>query len=85
MENINEENEKMVLKNLEKCWDRWESIADAIEPKIKLNMKEYYVKKPQQNVVLGTEGHNYKKDLKVVFRNAPQSLRDVEETIDFWV
>ena len=43
-----------------------------------------YSDKPVQNVVLGSPIHKHK-NLKVVYENAPQSLRDVEETIDFWV
>lgn len=85
MENINDELIQIVLKNLKKCWKRWEFVAEAIEPKRVLRMNEYYLKKPQQHVVLGDEGHKYNKNLRVVFKNAPQSLRDVEETIDFWV
>jgi hypothetical protein len=85
MENLNEDIVKVVLKNLDNCWKDWEFIADNIEPKRLLRMNEYYIKKPQHHVVLGDEGHKYNKNLKVVFKNAPQSLRDVEETIDFWV
>ena len=48
-------------------------------------MHEYYYSKPQQNVVLGDTGHENNDNLKVVYSNAPQSLRDIEETIDFWV
>jgi len=85
MENINDELVQIVLRNLKKGWKRWEFVADAIEPKRNLMMNEYYQKKPQQHVVLGSEGHKYNKNLRVVFKNAPQSLRDIEETIDFWV
>ena len=85
IENINGDIVKLVLNNLDKCWNDWEFIAENIETKRLLKMYEYYIKKPQHHVVLGDEGHKYDKNLKVVFKNAPQSLRDVEETIDFWV
>ncbi|ALT68977.1 DISARM system helicase DrmA [Methanobrevibacter millerae] len=85
IDNINEDSVKKVLKNLDKCWNDWEFIADNIESKRLLRINEYYIKKPQHHVVLGDEGHKYDKNLKVVFKDAPQSLRDVEETIDFWV
>ena len=85
IENINESIVKLVLDNLDKCWNDWEFLADNIETKRLLRMNEYYIKKPQHHVVLGDEGHKYDKNLRVVFKNAPQSLRDVEETIDFWV
>ena len=48
-------------------------------------MNEYYHDKPQQNVVLGDTGHENNEKLKVVYSNAPQSLRDIEETIEFRV
>ncbi len=85
MENLNDNLIELVLKNLDKCWSDWEFIANNIEPKRLLKMNEYSIKKPQHHVVLGDEAHKYNKNLKVVFKNAPQSLRDVEETIDFWV
>ena len=76
---------ELVLDNLNDCWNDWKSTADEIEPKRLLRMYEYYFKKPQHHVVLGDEGHKYDRNLKIVYKNAPQSLRDVEETIDFWV
>ena len=85
IENINESLVELILRNLDKCWDKWKCTANNIEPERVLRMNEYYTKKPQHHVVLGGEGHKYDKNLKVVFENAPQSLRDVEETIDFWV
>ena len=60
-------------------------VADSIEDKKRLQMYEYYYVKPLQNVVLGDTGHENNDNLKVVYSNAPQSLRDIEETIDFWV
>ena len=85
IKNIGDKNVKQILEDLEDCWNEWEDIANNMEPKRLLKMNEYYIKKPQHHVVLGDEGHKYNRDLKVVFKNAPQSLRDVEETIDFWV
>ena len=74
-----------ILKNLKKCEEDWKEIDEEIEGKSPFEIYEYYYEKPQKSVVLGDSGHNYDEDLKVVFKNAPQSLRDVEETIDFWV
>ena len=88
MKNIDDKLEKSILDTLEDKIKAWKDIAHNInktDEKKLLKMNEYYVKKPKQNVVLGSEGHNYKEDLDVVYKNAPQSLRDVEETIDFWV
>ena len=39
----------------------------------------------EKNVVLGDPAHMYNHNLKVVYKNAPQSLRDIEETTDFEV
>ena len=72
-----------ILSFHQKCIDEWKNIANSVEDKRKLTMYEYS-DKPVQNVVLGSPIHKHK-NLKVVYENAPQSLRDVEETIDFWV
>lgn len=85
MENMDENMVQSVLKSLKKCIKDWQFIANNIEDNQFLKMNEYYIKKPEQHVVLGDEGHKYNKNLRVVYKNAPQSLRDVEETIDFWV
>ena len=85
MENTDEDMIQSVLTSLQKCIEDWQFIANNIEDKQFLKMNEYYIKKPEQHVVLGDEGHKYNKNLRVVYKNAPQSLRDVEETIDFWV
>ena len=83
-----EENEDLInsiLKNLEKCKKDWKKVSESIEGKSPFEMYEYYFEKPKKSVVLGDSGHNHNKNLKVVYKNAPQSLRDVEETIDFRV
>ena len=81
-----EEKIKPVLDYLEDCVDDWEKVAESLsDDKLKLQIYEYYRFKPQQHVVLGDSGHKNDKKIKVVYDNAPQSLRDVEETIDFWV
>ena len=38
-----------------------------------------------KNVVLGDPAHEHEDDLKVIFKNSPQSLREIEETTGFWV
>ena len=77
---------KPILDYLEECIDDWEGVAESLsDDRLKLQMYEYYYYKPQQHVVLGDSGHKNDNKLKVVYNNAPQSLRDVEETIDFWV
>ena len=86
MDNVEDESINPILKYLEKCIDDWEDVAEMLsKDRIFLKFYEYYYDMPQQNVVLGSIGHEYADELKVVYSNAPQSLRDVEETIDFWV
>lgn len=63
--------------------DRWRSIALAIGQD-DLAYVEYPYREPQKNVVLGDPYHE-KSDRRVVFRNSPQSLREIEETVGFWV
>lgn len=85
MENIEDELIDSILEYIEDCFGDWKKIANMIENKRSLPFFEYYYDKPRQHVVLGDSGHEYNDNLEVVFSNAPQSLRDVEETIDFWV
>jgi len=60
--------------------DRWDNIARRISNRGKqLLFAEYITAK--NSVVLGDPRHQYLRDIYVVYRNAPQSLRDVEETI----
>lgn len=74
-----------ILEFIDECYDNWKNIANSIENNRSLRFYEYYYDKPKQHVVLGDSGHEHNDNLEVVFSNAPQSLRDVEETIDFWV
>ena len=85
MDNIEESLIDSILLYLDECTERWKTVANSIEDKRSLKIFEYYKDKPKQHVVLGDSGHEYNDKLKVVYNNAPQSLRDVEETIDFWV
>lgn len=60
--------------------DRWETAAKALSSLI------YYeptmIREPQNPVVLGDPQHE-ERNLPVVFRNSPQSLREVEPTATF--
>ena len=54
------------------------------------NILEYYEKfskysAPSKNVVLGDPAHDKIDGLDVVYKNAPMSLRDIEDTLEFWV
>lgn len=62
---------------------RWKKIAENVD---ELKFYEYTMfHEPESNVILGDPAHEHKKDLEVVYRNVPQSLREIEETTGFWV
>ncbi|GIV20581.1 MAG: helicase [Armatimonadota bacterium] len=62
--------------------DKWHQVAR--QQKISLRYVEYAISSaPKHHVVLGDPQHQHHKDLQVVYENAPQSLRDIEETCGF--
>ena len=74
---------KEILEIFDKNVDKWKKIAFNNEA---LKFNEYNPYNPlQYDVVLGDLAHENEDDLKVVYENAPQSLREIEETIGFWV
>ena len=82
-----EENKiSIILNELDILVKKWEKIAEYDDL---LVFVEYIFKigknrKPKKNVVLGDPIHE-KSDKLTVFKNAPQSLREVEDTLGFWV
>ncbi|MCL4325262.1 MAG: DISARM system helicase DrmA [Candidatus Thermoplasmatota archaeon] len=71
-----------VIQYFKSQLDLWKNVANATTSG--LSFVEYPHKKPAKNVVLGDPYHK-KAKLKIVYENAPQSLREVEETIGFKV
>ncbi len=67
-----------LLDHIRAKLDRWESVA--AQEKDRLKYTEYFT--ATHPVVLGTPAHEYRK-ISVVYSNAPNSLRDVEETVGF--
>lgn len=65
--------------------DRWSNIAMEIGRNGNLAFVEYSFRLPQKDVVLGDPLHEHNPSLKVVYKNAPQSLREIEETTGFEV
>ncbi len=63
--------------------DRWKYVAAKIRGELKF--VEYPYQMPQVSVVLGDPLHENSPSVEVVYRNAPQSLREVEETTGFEV
>ena len=60
---------------------RWRLLADLYGPDLKYN--EYTLSRPAEHpVVLGSEGH-YLRGLDQVFPSAPNSMRDVESSLNF--
>jgi len=65
-------------------WINQSEIVSNEGSNLKYNETSEY-KKVSENVVLGSIAHNMNCDLHVVFRNAPTSLRNIEETTTFEV
>jgi len=62
--------------------ERWRSVAQAVRRENgKLRYAEYGG--VHNHVVLGDPQHQHARDIYVVFENAPQSLRDIEDTTSF--
>lgn len=79
---INSKKISEILKTFNEYMDKWKKIAKQ-ENELKFN--EYNLFQPlKYNVVLGDLAHETE-NLDVVYENAPQSLREIEETIGFWV
>ncbi len=71
------------LKYLKTQIGRWKKIANNVD---ELKFNEYSMwHEPKYNVVLGDPQHEHRDEIKTVFKNVPQSLREIEETTGFWV
>ena len=71
-----------ISKTFNRYMDKWKKIAKQDN---ELRFSEYNpFHDLKYNVVLGDLAHE-SEDLEVVYENAPQSLREIEETIGFWV
>lgn len=79
-----EEKTRWVLDYFKSQADRWENIARKTMD-AELKFFEYTFGAPQKHVVLGDPHHKSADDLEVVYENAPQSLREIEETTGFKV
>lgn len=74
---------KDVVDYFKSQWDRWYKTARGTGV---LDFFEYTLYRvPQKNVILGDPPHEHNDKLKVVYKNAPQSLREIEETTGFEV
>jgi hypothetical protein len=72
------------ITNLESCseLDRWQSIAhEHHNPDEFVYNEPTLLRRPSRHVVLGDSGHHG--NFREAFENAPQSLREVEETTGF--
>lgn len=75
-----------VIEFIKSQYDMWKNRSTGIGPAIPLMFYEYVQYRQAQNhVVLGDPAHERCLNLITVFKNAPQSLRDVEETTAFEV
>jgi len=83
--NINVQNK---LNFLDSIIDKWRNIIQLINNNEFIKFVEYAIySDPKFHVVLGDPIHEIYKNngIKVVFKNAPQSLREIEETTGFEV
>lgn len=81
LNDMDEENIDEILNYYRSEIDKWKNCAINADD---LYFMEYPWRKPQKDVVLGDPAHeHYEK--KVVYKNAPQSLREIEETTGFGV
>lgn len=71
---------KRIIKNFTSELGKWHDLAEVND----YDFVEYCRGLPNKDVILGDPPHK-KYGKKVVFKNAPQSLREIEETIGFWV
>jgi len=79
-------NNSDVVVFLKSQFDMWEKCSLEIGSGTPLKFHEYTLfQRAVNHVVLGDPAHELKENLKTVFRNAPQSLRDIEETTSFEV
>jgi len=75
-----------VLEFLKSQFDMWERISVQIGSDFQLKFNEYTLyNKALNHVVLGDPAHELKENIRTVFKNAPISLRDIEETTSFEV
>jgi len=78
--------DSIYLKNYFKNqFDLWEKTARFVQEEILAFVEYALFKEPEKHVVLGDPAHEHKKELITVYKNAPQSLRDIEETTGFGV
>ncbi len=83
---VEKENKEEVISYFDSQMNRWYNVAKGIHRNQDLAFLEYaFYNRPKKNVVLGSPEHEYEKNLRIVFKNAPQSLREIEETIGFFV
>jgi hypothetical protein len=76
---------KKVIQCFRSQYDRWLGISQKLGFTESLVYNEYTLyRPPEKNVILGDPAHE-KVGLCVVYKNAPQSLREIEETTAFEV
>lgn len=81
------EDEAHVLNYFNSQFENWLNVSQGLFREGKtLAYNEYgQYKRAEKNVVLGDPAHERSTELKTVYKNAPQSLREIEETTAFEV
>lgn len=90
LENMDFSNKEIrnILTKIDEGVSDWKNLVKEMEDGG--NILEYHEKfskfrSPSKNVVLGDPAHDKIDGLEVVYKNAPMSLRDIEDTLEFWV
>lgn len=75
-----------IFTKIDKDVEFWKKIAEE-KDEIEFAYDEKYSKyrKPKKSVVLGDSAHEKINGLEIIYKNAPISLRDIEDTLEFWV
>lgn len=90
LENMDFSNKEIrnILTKIDEGVSDWKNLVKEMDDGG--NILEYHEKfskfhSPSKNVVLGDPAHDKIDGLEVVYKNAPMSLRDIEDTLEFWV
>ena len=78
-------NANSITEYIESQEHRWFNMVSKDEYKFKEKLHPRSTSNLRYNVLLGDSAHEYDKDLKVIFKNIPNSLRNIEDSTGFWV
>ncbi len=74
-----------IISFMQSQYDMWKDFSDKVYPEVLDFWEDTQHHIAKHHVVLGDPAHEWMKNIGTVFKNAPNSLRDVEETTAFEV